>query len=229
MPADESFEARYRRIQNQLQDAVLSQYPNPERKGCPDKSAVRELAEKSTGEGIEKDPNWYHVTHCSECYRDFLNLRLEFKSRTKRQRVVIQAVIASVLVLGMGAMLLRYSKSFPGTKSSTTVQVAYDKMTIDIPAMERSANAQKATPISLPRKPLELTVNLPTGSNAGAYEFRLLQSKQAIVSVTATANLNDGTAAFVVKVNLSNVAAGQYEMSVRQVPWDWSYYPVVVR
>ncbi|HEY3940709.1 MAG TPA: hypothetical protein VGL97_25000 [Bryobacteraceae bacterium] len=95
--------------------------------------------------------------------------------------------------------------------------------------MTRSDDARGSTPITLEREPEELTVNLPVGSKAGPYEFGLLKGDQAIVSAHADAELHNGTTAFIVRIDLSKVASGEYSMSVRRVPWDWSHFPVVVR
>jgi hypothetical protein len=32
-----------------------------------------------------------------------------------------------------------------------------------------------------------------------------------------------------VRVDLSELKPGRYEMDVRQVGWDWTYFPVVLR
>ncbi len=76
---------------------------------------------------------------------------------------------------------------------------------------------------------LELTVNLPVGSKAGEYEFRFLKGDQPVASAHAAAQIRRGVTAFVVKIDLSAVAAGDYAISVRNPPWDWNYFPAIVR
>ncbi|MBV9266794.1 MAG: hypothetical protein JO061_11555 [Acidobacteriaceae bacterium] len=82
MSPDESSKAKYERLQQRFQQEILTKYPNPERRGCPGGSALRTLAAKPLTESVEHDRIWEHVTHCSECYREFL----EFQSATCRQR-----------------------------------------------------------------------------------------------------------------------------------------------
>ena len=72
---DESPRKRFERLQKQLQDSILRNFPNPERLGCPGRSSLQELARRPMDEDIEGDRNWQHVTHCSECYREFLDVR----------------------------------------------------------------------------------------------------------------------------------------------------------
>ncbi len=74
MPPEESPEAKFDRLKKQLQDSILRDYPNPERKGCPGDDVLKELAERPLDQAVEDDPHWHHVTHCSECYREFLAL-----------------------------------------------------------------------------------------------------------------------------------------------------------
>src|ERR1700690_2773309 len=41
---NESSEEKYRRLQSEIQCAILRNYPNPDRQGCPDGPTVRNLA-----------------------------------------------------------------------------------------------------------------------------------------------------------------------------------------
>ena len=120
-------------------------------------------------------------------------------------------------------------RSGPTPERPQNAELAYSKVTIDIPAMTRSETARGKFADQLQRKPTELTVNFPVGSKAGEYEFRLLKDNQQIFAARAAAAILNGITAFTVKVDLSAVPAGSYSMSVRQPPWDWTYVPVVVQ
>lgn len=75
----ESPEEKYRRLQSEIQRAILRSYPNPERQGCPGDAAVRNLAANPVSIKVEDETDehgaWYHITHCSPCYASFLELR----------------------------------------------------------------------------------------------------------------------------------------------------------
>ena len=105
MPSEESPEAKFDRLKKQLQDSILSDYPNPERKGCTDGAVLKELAGRTLDEPIEDDPHWQHVTHCSECYRDFLALNLQFRRQAKARQLQVRwgtaVAVAVVLVAGL--------------------------------------------------------------------------------------------------------------------------------
>jgi hypothetical protein len=74
-----------------------------------------------------------------------------------------------------------------------------------------------------------LTIELPIGSKAGVYELQLKMNGSIVVSTGGSAEIRDGTTAFTIKVNLSQLEPGSYSMVIRQVPLDWNLYPVVIR
>ena len=50
-------------------------------------AVLRELAERPLGRAVEDDPHWQHITHCSECYREFLAFNNAFRQQAKARRV----------------------------------------------------------------------------------------------------------------------------------------------
>ena len=70
---------KYERLQKTVQEAILNDYPNPDRVGCPEAAIIREVAFR---EELTKDPVWEHITHCSPCYAEFL----KFKEEWRRQK-----------------------------------------------------------------------------------------------------------------------------------------------
>src|SRR5947207_5601901 len=87
MPSEESPEAKFDRLKKQLQDSILKDYPNPERRGCPGDAVLRELAARPLDRPVEDDPHWQHITHCSECYGEFLAFNSEVRQRAKARKV----------------------------------------------------------------------------------------------------------------------------------------------
>jgi hypothetical protein len=72
----ETPEERWNRIQADIQAAILKDYPNPTRKGCPGMETIRSLANRAAAfDGLAGDTAWEHVTHCSPCYQEFLDVR----------------------------------------------------------------------------------------------------------------------------------------------------------
>ena len=137
-------------------------------------------------------------------------------------------IAAAIIVFGIYLAIRTWR---PGPERPQIAEVQYRKTLVDIESMTRSgeANGEKK-PIVLKREPKELTVRLPVGNRSGTYEFQIRDaSGKAVVSKQQDASIHDGATEFVVLLNLSELAAGQYSMQVRRVPFDWIYYPVVLR
>ena len=60
-----------------VRDAILTDYPNPDRVGCPENAMIREVAFR---EELTKDEVWEHITHCSPCYAEFLKFKEEWRA-----------------------------------------------------------------------------------------------------------------------------------------------------
>jgi hypothetical protein len=59
-----------------IQSSILKDYPNPTREGCPGLEVIKPLAKRATAfDGFVNDSDWEHVTHCSPCYQEFLDVR----------------------------------------------------------------------------------------------------------------------------------------------------------
>jgi hypothetical protein len=229
MSPDESPKIRYEELQRQFQEEILTKYPNPERKGCPGDAALRSLAERPLAEPLENDRVWPHVTHCSECYREFLSFQLAASRRKRIQREAMRWGIAAVaLVIGFILIYLRVEFISKGPQNA---EIAYKPRTVNIESMTRSAaGVGERKPYYLDRDHEALTVQLPIGSRAGEYEFQLrTPSDQVILTRSATATIQQGVTSFQLKIDLRSLQPGQYKMQVRQVPFEWQYYPVVLQ
>jgi hypothetical protein len=77
-------EQKWNRIQKKLQQAILTSYPNPDRNGCPGDVVLADLARLAAEQGtLEGDPQWEHVTHCSPCYKEYLEARDRLRKSAK--------------------------------------------------------------------------------------------------------------------------------------------------
>jgi len=94
------------RIKQLLQEAILRDYPNPERKGCFDSAILTTIAQQRLP---YEDPHWAHVSHCSPCYAEFLGLRKRFREKRSAVRrfqflLWTAVVIMVVFLLGLSAI-----------------------------------------------------------------------------------------------------------------------------
>jgi hypothetical protein len=228
----ESPDSQFDRLKRQLQDTILSDYPNPERKGCPGDPALRELAACPLEDNLEQEPRWRHITHCSECYREFLGFRTELKQRAKTRgaKVGMAAAVAAVLIAAGTFVAIRESIR---PKRSENAEVVFRQRLVDLQgrAVTRSEEGKEETkPIVLQREPEALTIRLPFGSREGAYEVQIAKSAdQPLLSAGGAAKVENGTTALTAKMDLSKFEPGNYFICVRRLPWDWTCYPVVIR
>jgi hypothetical protein len=224
MPSD-SPEAKYDRLKRQLQESILREYPNPERKGCPGDAVVKRLAALPPDEPIERDPNWHHLTHCAECYREFLAARAAAKEQASAQRqwMTWGLAAAAVLLLVFGFLAVRHFMR------PQNAELAYRKRLVKTESMRRGGEGKESKPLILERDREELTFELPIGSKAGPYEVRIRRDDRVVLSKMADASIVDGTTAFTVGLDLSRFDPGNYSIDVRQVGFDWSYFPVEIR
>ena len=229
MAFEESPEAKFDRLKKQLQQAILRDYPNPERKGCPDGVVLRALAEKPLDQPVENDPHWQHITHCSECYREFLAFNEAFRQRRKQRQVQVRWALVLTAAVALLVAFLGLNRGLLVPKRPQNAELAYLKLTVDVPSMSRSGNGEEPPPIYLERRPMELAVNLPIGSKPGRYEIQLQKDETTLLSTAADARLQNGTTAFLVRMDLTKFVPGDYKVNVRQIPFDWNYYPVTIR
>jgi len=231
MPRPESPDAQFDRLKSQLQNSILSDYPNPERKGCPGDAVLKELAVRPLDDSLEGDPRWHHVTHCSECYRDFLRLRAEFRLKAKARLAKIGVAAATAAALIVGGTFLAIRESTP--KRPQNAELVFRQRIVDLQgrAMTRSEEGKEDTkPIVLQREPEALTIRLPFGSREGAYEVQIQKSAgHPLLSATGEAKVENGTTALTAKMDLSKFEIGNYFICLRRLPWDWTCYPVVIR
>jgi hypothetical protein len=231
---EESPQAHFDRLKKQLQDSILREYPNPERRGCPGNAAIRELAQRPLDYSLEGSPNWQHLTHCSECYREFLDFRADVKRRKKAQRVGLALGLAAAIIV-VGAIIILGNRQGVGPRPMRP-QIAeriYRPRMVDLEglSMTRSENGrQEMKPILLGREPEELTIRLPFGSKAGAYEFQLFKNAdRPLLSVNGEAKIENGVTLLTVRADFSLYEPGKYFFGIRQIPWDSTYGPAVIQ
>lgn len=199
MPGDESSDTHYERLKHQLQQTILTEYPNPERKGCPGEVVLRGLAARYLDDGVQEDPNWHHVTHCSPCYREFLDIRAETKRAGKAKKFGVAAgLVAAATALIVAALYFTRQPAVPRQERPQIAELVYRPRVVDLEgrSITRSDEGQAETkPILLGRGPEELTIRLPFGSRPGKYEVQVLKAvDEPLVSTGGEALIVEGTA-----------------------------------
>lgn len=78
---NESTEKKWNRLSGHIRSLILTEYPNPDRIGCPGTAVVSEYARRAADfdETVETDVDYHHIVHCSSCYADFLSAREQLR------------------------------------------------------------------------------------------------------------------------------------------------------
>jgi hypothetical protein len=231
---DESADQIFEEFQDIVQQAILREFPNPERKGCPGPVSLRELANRPRP---TRDAVWEHVTHCSPCYREFLDLRTHVKAELERRRRVVlrrRVAVAAVVVVLAGGAITTYEISQRSAFRNPPAAGPYESASLDLKdrSVTRSIEKQapKTQPLILPAKRLDLSIFLPVGSEPGRYDVQLLKKiDEPLLSVSGEATVQNGNTILRARLDLTGQAAGSFLVGLRQPPSDWTYYPVTVQ
>ncbi len=223
---DDTPEQRYQRLSSVVQETILKNFPNPERKGCPEDGVVREVARRRE---LIEDESWQHITHCSPCYATFLKYKDQFRLSRRRRGLGFILGAAFLIILGLSVTVFELNRR----GGNAPVVNRYIAATLDL--SDRSTTrgtkttAHTPAPLSLPHQALDLTIYLPFGSEAGKYEVRLQHGTRALMTAQGIAQIANGRTDLHVKLDLSKYSSGNYLIGMRQPPWNWNDYPVSVR
>ena len=203
-------------VKRVLQEAVLRHYPNPERIGCPGPDVLKQVARE---EQPYENSHWEHIQHCSPCYKEFLELRREFKrQRATAQKLRWAAAIAALLVVAMAPFLwLRHS----GANDDSPVAILNLEST---PVTRGLGSAPSGSIQHLPRRSGRYEIYLPLGSIPGNYEVEFRSHRddpEPVARFTGSATIRGGTTVLRITANLTNIPAGTYSFSYRRNGGEW--------
>jgi len=97
-------------------------------------------------------------------------------------------------------------------------------------SVDRLEANSNVPPIEIHRGLLALTVQLPTGSDAGLYEVEIRDSNQQPIRMTkGEAKIENGITKLSIDVDTRSIRPGKYAFTWRSVDFDWREYPAVIR
>ena len=100
-------------IKHLLQEAILRNFPNPERRGCSDQQTLKDVAARRLP---HEHPQWQYITHCSPCYQEFLQYRanlLEGRRSRRRFAAVAGTIGAAALIAVIWLSTMRSAPKVP--------------------------------------------------------------------------------------------------------------------
>jgi hypothetical protein len=189
-----------------LNDFLLESFPNPERKGCPDDETLKAYAEDRLPPG---NPVLPHISSCSECYREYLHYRQDWKesrgieieakpapvgepipfSPAKRmpssEKSFRRWAIAAGLVVLLGGGLFFAVEHRPAPTHGALVAADSTPFSMNVDlfnAVTTRGSSDEPTPleqVSLPSSVVNLSVTLPRFSESGPYQVLVSKDRAA--------------------------------------------------
>jgi hypothetical protein len=218
-----------RKLLKALESVVSTQFPNPERKGCPGIDVLRLIATK---ELPMRDPAFEHVGRCSPCFRDVRELRADIQ-RKRMQKAGTGAMVVLVAAL-IGYFTFRPSDVT--TRTDTPLAPVYESVSVDLRDFQTTRSDspapgnQPAVIPRVPRRALALTISLPIGFLEGQYEVQISDTSQnPLATGMGNAVIEDYITKLRVNLDLSSLAEGEYRLGIRPVGFSLRQYPVVIQ
>lgn len=205
-------------------------YPNPDRVGCPGVEALKALAQRKA-DLRQSEQAVLHIGGCSPCFIEYTGLK---KQATRRKAVELVLATAALLILAALGGWAWKTHWLRGIGTNVATNTPYQKVTVDLRnrLILRGDQVPSASsgPIELPRGRLDLTLLLGKGNRPGNYEILVsTEVERPIVSVAATATMENGSAALNVKLDLSRLAPGPYLLEIGQTGAERNEYPLVLK
>ena len=220
------------RIENEMDLLFGRAHPNPTREGCPSQDALRRLARR---ELPIDDPAYDHFAKCSPCYQELRALQqadAATAATAKRRRTILAA--AAILTLTVAGSWLAFRQTDDSRPAApSTAQTATHVASLDLrPLAVTRSDDQKAAagPLQMPRGRVNATILLPVGSSPGAYEVRILDGDLRVrASAQGSAEIRNYVTTLEAPIDVSNVDAGEYQLTLRREGGDWQMFPLRVR
>lgn len=211
--------------------AVGSDFPNPERAECPGPDALKALARRRLSK-LKTDDLVDHVASCAPCFIEYTRYRKEHWQRT-----IVGLISTCVLFAIAAALILRFSGVAPWfvhRPVTQTAQIEPSKAVLDLrdSSPARSGDAPNtAAPKSLSKNDLDLTIQLPIGTDDGEYLVEMRPAGgRMVVTARGVANWNGTSEELRTHLDLRAIPADEYGLTI-QKEGDASRrtYPVIVR
>lgn len=167
------------------------------------------------------EPYLDHLTSCSPCYRDFLQLQAQYRQRRTR---MIFAVAASVLIVAALATWIVIRRHDSQLLAQSAVIDLRDRSTA-----RGTEPPPNEPPIEIGRNVSQLDVYLPLGSSDGPYDIRIVTAQgEAVFTGAGVAKVREGITSLTVDAHLSSISPGPYTLQLRKFGSEWNSFPLRV-
>ena len=208
-----------KRLLDILRQGLATEFPNPERVGCPGNALLKGIAQGKVSL-TEAEPWLEHLGSCSPCFQEFKEFRRQ--SAIHRRRALILVATTAVLLFAVGGWL--WVRARRSVEATDTAVLDLRERSV---ARGQSQSEAGETRLEISRKARHLVLDLPIGSKEGPYDVGLLtDTGDELLRSTGLAELHDHITSLRVDVDLSSVGPGPYSLGVRQPNLEWTRYPI---
>ena len=210
-----------KRILDALGRGLLKEFPNPDRAGCPGSDVLRKIASHELP--LPEAEKWLdHLTSCSPCYRDFIELQAGYRHR--RMQTILAIAASILIVVSVAGWALFFKQKGPAGVQSAVL----DLRNRSVPRGSEANPGEQ--PLEVSREVNRLNLYLPLGSAEGPYELRIATTTgSAIFTTNGVASLKDGVTSIEAAVDLSSASSGRYVLQIRRPTSEWNSYPLLLR
>jgi hypothetical protein len=219
-----------RRLLKIATEAVKSDFPNPERFGCPGPVALKAIARHDVSfSGAEDVVD--HIATCAPCFAEYNGHR-----RRRRLRFLSSVVLACAAGLVAIAIVWRLVPVHRSSRKENVAQHSANlvvKATLDFQktTVERGP-ARPPNPAGIPRLKralLNVTIKLPMGMEDGTYSVQFRTAlNQSVANTTGLAAWDGSAETLTTTIDLRNLKPGLYKLAIRHEGSSWHQYPVVL-
>ena len=196
--------------------------PNPARTGCPPQDTLRAMAFRSK-RLAPTDLPLQHLTICSNCFQDYTR----FRRQAVNQTVFKSALAAAIAIVVIGAaVLVGMGRGWFQRPGEPLIAATLDLRPL---SPTRGESPTEGAAQTLPRGRLHVSVQLPVGSEDGAYDVAVMQAGRELQLGQGTARAQDSVMVLTVRMDLRSLGPGRYAFSVRRVGSSWQEYPLSLR
>ena len=212
------------KAENEVDLLLGAANPNPTREGCPPRETLIALARRQVAIG---DPLWEHLSNCSPCFREMRAIQQAEGIRPADERRASRswwpAAAAALLVVAAGLAWFVYGGRRPvPTPAPEQIVAQAEPVAVKLDLRKygvtrNDAPAENLPPLVLPRARVRLTLLLPTGSEPGDYEVRIVSTEGQVTATSrAQATLLDFIARLEIGLDARPLRTGPYRLELQR-------------
>jgi hypothetical protein len=219
-PDDRLSRSEERRLLELGRRVFAEHFPNPTRAGCPPQQTLKAMAFRSKRLATADLPV-QHLTICSPCFQDYSR----YQRQARNQMIFRGALAAAVALVVIGAAVLSgVGRGWFHRPPEPLIAAVLDLRPLSPTRGEEPPEAGAV--LTLRRGRLGITIQLPVGSEDGAYDVAVMLSGRVLQSGQGTARAQDSVMVLTVRMDLRSLGPGRYAFGVRRVGSAWQEYPL---